>query len=251
MMKKYLSIAVAFLLCLLMTVCVFAAEESVSRLYDEADLLTDAEESVLLNKLNRVSEAYQVEVAIAAVDTAGQFSADHYVEYFYDRYDYGYGENRDGVLLMVIMDERDYRILSNGLGADAISMSDIDSIGEEVASYLSDGDYVEAFDLFVDECEYEINGEINGFPFDYATNLIIALVVGVLVAVIVTTVMRAQLKTVRPRTRATEYTKPGSMRVDVSRDFFLYRTIRRVRRESSSGSGSRSGSSRNVGGGKF
>ena len=34
----------------------------------------------------------------------------------------------DGVLLLVAMKERDYRILSNGLGAQAISLDDIENV---------------------------------------------------------------------------------------------------------------------------
>lgn len=251
MKKPFWTVAFSLLLCLILSLPLFAAEKPSSRLYDGANLLTDSEERVLLDKLNTVSETYQVDVVIATVDDVGEFTVDGYVEYFYDQNDYGFGKNRDGVLLLISMAERDYRILSNGLGADAITVAEIDRIGDAIVDYLSDGEYAKAFDFFIDECEYQINGEINGFPFDYLTNLLIALGVGVLVAIIVTGVMRLQLKTVRPRTGAGEYTKPGSLQVDVSKDLFLYRTVSRVKRESSSGSGSGSGSSRNVGGGKF
>ena len=251
MTKRIVTLVFAFVLFLAMTLSAFAATGS-PRLYDGADLLTDSEERALLEKINRVSEEYGVEIVIATVNSTGNYSADEYVEYYYDENGYGFGSRHDGVLLLISMQERDYRILSNGFGATAITLYEIDSIGDYIVSYLSSGDYYAAFDEFIDECEYQINGEINGFPFDFSTNLILALIVGFVVAFIATGVMRAKLKSVRMRSEATEYVKKGSMQVTVANDFFLYRTISCRKKESSSSNSSRSsGSSRNVGGGKF
>ena len=248
MTKKLLFVFLALVLCLSLSVTVFA-QDGMPRLVDSADLLTDSEEISLQKRIDEVSEKFKVELVIVTVETVGDYTADEFVEDFYDENNYGYGENRDGVLLLVAMEERDYRILSNGLGADAVSSGDIEDIGNTISSYLTDGDYADAFNLFIDECEYEINGEINGFPFKFTRNLVISLVIGLVVALIVTGSMKSQLKSVRRQPAATEYTKPGSMQVTYSKDFFLYRIVDRQKKENNS-SGS-SGSSRNVGGGKF
>jgi len=249
-MKRIITILSVLILCLALTVSVFASPGA-ARLYDGADILTASEESYLSAKLDEVSEAYKVDIVIAVLDTVGEYSSDEYIEYYFDNYGYGYGENRDGVLLMLAMAERDYRILSNGFAADAITNDDIDYIGDLIAPYLSDGDYAYAFELFIDECEYEIDGEINGFPFPFGTSLLISVVIGFIVALIATGSMKAQLKSVRMQTGASEYSKAGSMNITNSNDIFLYRTVNRRKKETSSSSGSRSGSSRNVGGGKF
>lgn len=238
-------------MCITLSVTAFAAEGA-SRLYDGADLLTDAEESNLLNRLDSVSEKYKVDFVIANVETVGDFTTDEYVEVFYDDNGYGYGADHDGVLLLIAMEERDYRILSNGLGAKAISNEDIENIGTAISSSLSAGNYADAFNDFVDKCEYQVNGEINGFPFPFAKNLGISVVIGFVIALIATGIMKGKLKSVRKQLAATEYTKQGSMRVTTKNDLFLYRTVDRRKKESSSpGSSRSSGSSRNVGGGKF
>lgn len=231
-----------------LTVTAFAA--SAPRLFDGAELLSASEEEALKARLDEVSETYQVEIAIATVDTTEGLSVDAFVEHYYDTNGFGYGENHDGVLLLISMEGRDYRILSNGLGATAITSGEIDAIGDLIVSSLSAGDYAGAFHDFIDECEYQIDGEINGFPFEFMKNLVIALVIGFVVAFVVTGAMKRQLKSVAKRLTATEYTKPGSLNVVNAREFFLYRTIDRVKRETKSSGGS-SGSSRNVGGGKF
>ncbi len=225
-----------------------------SRLYDGAGLLNSYEAAALSAKLNSISETYSVDVIIATVDSVGNLSADAYAEYYYDSSDFGYGSSRDGVLLLLSMRERDYRILSNGLGASAFTMDFIDSVGNKIVPYLSDGDYYEAFDLFADLCEYNINGTINGFPFDVGTHLIVSVIVGFVIALVSTGIMAGQLKSVRAQSTASGYTKENSMKLTSSKDLFLYRNVSRIKIEKSppSSSGGRSGGgSRHVGGGKF
>lgn len=247
MKKRIFTVMFALLVCACLSVTAFAGN---ARLVDAADLLTQSEESRLQSRLDAVSEQYKVEIVIVTVETVGDSTADAFIEAYYDGHSYGYGANRDGVMLLVAMEERAYRILSNGLGADAVSPDDIEDIGDAIAPSLSDGDYGEAFDTFVDKCAYQIDGEINGFPFKLTQNLLISLAIGLVVAFIVTGSMKSKLKSVRAQPAATEYTKPGSMQVTRATDFFLYRIVDRQKKESKS-SGSSSGSSRNVGGGSF
>lgn len=250
-MKNRIIAVITLILFAMFCVLSVSGIEERSKLFDGADLLTEQEEAMLEERLKEVSETYLVEILIATVSDTGDYSVDSYVEMYYDQGGYGYGENKDGVLLLLSMAERDYRILSNGLGADAISDDDIDYIGDIIVSYLSDGEYAEGFLRFIDECEYEINGEINGFPFEFGVNLLIAVVVGFVSALIVTLIMKAQLKSVKFATGANDYVKTGSLNITQSQDLFLYHTVSKVKRETSSSSSGSSGSSRNVGGGKF
>ena len=121
-----------------------------------------------------------------------------------------------------------------------------------MAGDLGDGNYVAAFNHFVDECEYQINGERNGFPFDFGKNILIALAVGLVVAFIATGVMKGQLKSVRRKAEADNYVKSGSMHITQSSDIYLYRTVNRVKKQTSSSSGSSGGrSSSHSSSGKF
>ena len=192
MKKRAILILLVLLTVFSMSVTLLAADQT-ARLYDEADLLTDAEENTILDRLNGVSEKYNVDVIIATVETVGDSTADEFVEDFYDRNGCGYGNNRDGVLLLIAMEERDYRIHSNGVGAEAIGTDDIKAIGDAISSDLTAGSYAKAFGSFIDECEYLIDGEINGFPFAFVKNLLISVVIGFLASFIVTGMMRRKL----------------------------------------------------------
>lgn len=232
-----------------------APAPSGNRLYDGADILTDTEESDLISKLNRISGEFNVDIAIATVDGTGDMSVDEYVNYYYDNSGLGYGVEREGVLFLIDMDSRKFRILSNGghVAAKAISSDVISDITDTVTSDLSDGNYVSAFNSYIDECEYQINGQINGFPFKGARNFIISLVIGLVIAFIVTGTMKGKLKSVRKQAAANGYVKDGSLAIYESRDTFLYSRVTRTEKADNSDNNRSSGggSSRNVGGGSF
>ena len=251
MKRNIIVLCLTMLLCFCFAIPALADTAPGNFVFDDADILTDMEEDVLNDKLSEVSGAFEAQIIIATV-ASSDGSVDYLVEDLYDSMGWGYGENRDGVLLLVCMDPREYRILSNGYAGDAITVSDIDVIGEEIVSDLSDGEYAAAFDSFIDETAYYLNGYLNGFPFEAKETFVVCLIIGAVVGLITVLILKAQLKTVRRQERAHEYVKPGSMQVSVYRDIFLYREVKRVKKESNSGSGrGSSGSSRSVGGGSF
>lgn len=259
MTRKIISALLVLILCVSFAVSVSAASipdtaDGVYFLYDEADLLTASEEAALTRKLADVSQTYQAQLVICTIASMDGGDVDFFLDYLYDSMGFGYGQRHDGVLLLVCMDPREYRILSNGYAGVAIDPYDIEAIGEAIVSDLSDGDYAEAFQEFADRCAYYLDGYLYGFPFDFGGNLMICLIIGIVAGLIVAFILKGQLKTVRRQAGARAYVKPGSMQVTVHNDLFLYRNVTRVKREtsSSSGGGSRSsGSARSRGGGSF
>ena len=259
---------------LLLTVCmIFSVMLPVSAseyypLFDEPDLLTDSEESALIAKLEDIGSRNRMEVVVAAFETTGEYTAMEYADDFYDYNGYGYGENRDGLILIVVMDTRDWWISTCGKAIRVFTDAGIDYIGDRIVPYMADGDFYGAFSEFADLCSVFMTQAENGDPYDvYAlpkgsfqagTALMISLGTGFVIALIYTGSLKAQLKTVRAQNRAADYMKRDSLRITESRDFFLYRNVNKVAREtSSSRSGgssihtSSSGTSHGGGGGKF
>ena len=234
-------------LCLALPFGAYAAGEQV--VFDEADLLTASEELALERRLMDVSRNYEAQILVCTIPYLPGGDVDSYVDIVYDSMDFGYGENRDGVLLLVCMNPRQYRILSNGYAGVAINTSDIGYIGDAIVSDLSDGYYADAFHTFANECEYYLNGYINGYPYEVGTWIVVSLVIGVVVALIALLVMWMKLKSVRRQNRAADYVKPGSMNLTLQEDIYLYRTVNRTKRETNSSSGS--GTARSKGGGSF
>lgn len=249
-MKRLFSVLLVLALVFLLTVSASAAQ--MPRLVDSADLLSADQEADLLARLDQVSGELQVDVVIVTMDSCGGYDPDDVVAAYYDDYGFGYGTNRDGVVLLLSMAERDWRILSNGFAADAITLNDIDRIGDSIVGDLSGGDYYEAFMTYATMCKQEIEDERQ---FDFDLSLGISIFIGLVVALIAVEVMRGGHRSVRSQTGAREYAVPGGLKVTYSNDLFLYRNVNRVHRpkETSSGSSFRGGGGggRNIGGGKF
>ena len=261
------TILFALILCAATAIPALAASD-LPRLVDAADLLSDSEESTLLAKLNEISERQQADIVVVTVDTLDGKTPMEYADDFYDYNGYGFGADKDGVLLLVSMEDRDWWMSTTGYGITAITDAGIEYISDKFLSDLSDGDYAEAFTTYAGLCDdfftqakegepYDV-GNLPKEPFKPVKSLLIALGIGFVIALTVTGVMKGKLKTVRFRSSADSYIKTNSMHVTQSRDLFLYTHVdRRERPKETSSSGgsdthtSSSGTTHGGGGGKF
>ena len=189
-----------------------------------------------------------------------------YADDFFDYNGYGQGSNRDGLLLLISMEERDWWISTCGYAITAFTDAGIEYIGEQITSYLSDGDYASAFEEFAVQCDLFVKQARTGDPFDThnlpkepfnkGLALVVALGGGLIIAFAYTGKLKGQLNTVRKQTAAAGYVKNDGVNVTTSRDFFLYRNIQKTAKESNGSGGSSthtssSGTSHGGGGGKF
>jgi uncharacterized protein len=166
-----------------------------------------------------------------------------------------FGGYTGGVLLLVAMEECEWHIHTEGDAAKYLTDAALDDIEDAIVPLLSEGDYYEAFMTYASLCDKYLTmgqeGNIYRGTFPWGQNIVIALIIGAVVGLIVVSSMQAQLKSVRPRREAHEYTRPGSMNVTRSRDLFLYRTVSRRPKPKDSSSGRSSGSSSGGRGGSF
>lgn len=247
MKKRLFSLMLVLTLCVGMALPVLADGTGLVR--DGADLLTVRAEDQLEAELERISRAYGTDVWVVTLESVGNAHVDEYTNTYFDTH---FGRDHNGILLLITMAEREYRILSNGFGADALSSADIDDICDHIEPYLRDGDYAAAFMGFAQDCAYQLEGQVNGFPFAMGESLAVSLLVGFGVGGIVVLVLSLQLRSTGRRRTAQGYTRKGSFRLTGASDIYLYRNVsRRARQDSSSGGGHRSGGGRNMGGGRF
>lgn len=254
-MKKQTIYAMSAALIIGSAVPAFAAdripdERQLPRLVDEADILDADEEKLLEPKLDRISEEYRCDVAVVTtLGTDGKNTRD-YADDFYDYFGYGYGEGDDGILLLVDMESRQWAISTYGFGIEAFTDDGLDYIGEKFLPYLKDGDYYNAFDEYAGLCGVFLKQARTGESFDGGAMpkepfslmwIPASIIIGAVVSLIVTGIMRMKMKTVRSRLTASEYVKPGSLKLTGSRDLFLYSRVTRTERpkdNDSSGGGS-------------
>lgn len=222
------------------------------RLVDNAGLLSESEYSRILLSLDQISDKHQFELVIVTEESIGGSTARDYADDYFDYNNYGYGEERDGVLLLINMQDREWYISTSGLGIKALTDSRIEKIGDHIASYLGEGECEEAFQAFVDDCDRYVTLAKGGrLPFPWGRNILIALAVGLVAGISVVAVLRGQLKSVSGKGVAADYIVNKSMKVDESRDIFLYANVtkRAKPKDNSASSTHKSSSGRSHGGG--
>lgn len=242
-------------------------------LVDEAGLLSGEEAATLLKTLEEISERRQVEVAVVTVNDIGGKTPTEFADDFYDYNGYGYGENDDGILLLLNMGERDWAITTYGRATEIFSEHRQNSIMQDsgVLSYLGSGDYYRAFETFAHECDEmiglgaEVGGYDGGYSYDWAVSevpthynaekkslpflkILTCILLGFVAAFVIMKIVSAPLKSVKSKSGADDYML-GSAKITDARDVFLYSNITKTRIDTDSGnhhSGSSSGGSTHV-----
>ena len=252
-MKKIVSIILCLLLLVALPCSVFATGINRSPIVDGADLLTDREEQNLEDAAAAFYERYGIWIAIVTTNSLGNKSAERYADDFYDN-NY-YGTYKDGILLLISMEYRDWAISTCGRAIEEFSDWDLDSIFEAMSWDLSHDRFYDAFETFLEVTPSYLSqpkGEAD--LGDFIRIVVVSLVVGAVVGGLVILVMRGNMNSVQPKTNAADYIVPGSYQLKKHMDIFLYSRVTRVRRaENSGGSAHRSSGGIRHGGrsGKF
>ena len=228
-------------------------ESLMPRLVDAADILSESEENALLSKLDSISEAHGVDVCVLTINSLGDRSASLFAEDYYAYNGMGQGPDKDGFILLLSMEDRDYAFATHGKGIEIYTdYGWRDYMIPQIKPELADNKYYDAFNEYADISEKFIQEWEKGTPFD--TNhkvkgklspiwILISLGGGALVALINCMSKKSQLMTVSMQHGAADYIRQDSFKVTNSRDTFLYRNVTREVIESSDRSSGGGGSS--------
>lgn len=270
--RRFSLVLLALVLLVAMALPAMAAEEGDSQaklghVSDTASLLTADQKSALLSRANELSEEYSISIYIIAVEDYGKYSDKSSVEEacadIFDKYDLGWGEDRDGVVFLVSRADRDYYFLFNGSwGNYAFTESGQTQLKDQVFPYLKDSDYYGAFNEYLNVCQEYLAAALEGSPVggnessSKAGFSILFFLPGLFAAGVTAVVLVAPMHSAGIKTQADDYIVPGSMRLTRQSDHFLRRTVSRTPRQKEqdhSGSSGHSGESvtRSGRGGKF
>ena len=127
----------------------YAAEElHTVRLVDYAGLLEDDEAETLEEKLDQISEDYDCDVVIVTEESIDGADPMAYADDFYDYNDYGMGDDNSGILLLLTMSERKWKMSTHGDAIRIFTDAGQEYMSDKFVSSLTDGDYYEGFTEF-------------------------------------------------------------------------------------------------------
>ena len=246
-MKKYISLLIAVVLLLCLTVPAFALGGN-PKIVDKADLLSSSEEATLETMAENLANEYNIDVVILTVYSLDGKDITAYADDYFDYNGYGIGYNHSGVLLILSMEYRDWAISTCGDGIDALTDYGQEELMDGVLDYFGDDDYYLGFRKYLNELDYYFEAWENGEPIDIQggfslMGLLFAIGIGAVAGGITTSIMQAGMKTTNPQRNAQSYLKVGSYKLTGQRDLFLYSRTTKVRKAESSSGSSRGGSS--------
>lgn len=264
-MKRLFSLLMAILLLAVLVVPVSAGRLTLS---DSAELLTGDQRAQLESEMAALKDRYEMDVVILTIDSIGGRDIEAYADDYYDNGYFGVGPDNSGVLLVLVMDTREWAISTCGDAIYALTDYGIEALFRTMAGYLSDGEYYAAFSVYLDELPRYFEAFEDGEPIDgyhggyngpgsyvpgsgddviyydrepglgdYLRILCIALTVGAVAGGITLLVMRGQMNTARQQTGASSYLLENTVQMNKHLDLFLYSRVSRTRRQQSSSGG--------------
>jgi len=258
-MKKILRCFLMLTVFALLLSTVAFADDSAAKLgyvTDDAGILSDQQEQELSSAAAKVSSEYGCSVYIITLDDYTRYTYgsvyDCATEIF-EKYELGWGSDKNGVLLLMSMNDRDYSLIGHGSTATTAFTDYAQEILEN--EFLDDfrnndwyggfADYIETAAYLLSESKqghpvdiqesyggsYDNSGYYNGGSYnsvpgtgDHMTNLMIIVLVPCLIALAVCSAFKAQMKTARIKTNANEYVAQGGVNLRVRQDLFTHRT---------------------------
>ena len=215
-MKKKLVLLLVLVFTLVVSPNILLAQESLipenkiipeerllPRLVDDANLLSENEVNDLTMKLDEISERQNLDIVIITVNGLDEgHSATSFADDVYDYNGFGMGENKDGILLLLSMEERDWAITTTGYVIEIFTDAGQKYMVDNFLKYISEGDYYEGFNTFANLSDNFITQAREGKPYDSGNLpkeplslvwIVYSLIGGAVVAFISTSIMKSSL----------------------------------------------------------
>ena len=260
MKRKRFGILTALLLLVLVTVPASALTVS-GHVTDNAGILWTSEFDDLESRASAISQRYDFGVYIITIDDYRDYTGGDIMDAgiaIYNQSSLGLGNDRDGLLLLLSMEDRDYTLLTHGEYGNYVFTDD----GREAmtACFLDDFQddaWYDGFSDYLDAAQDYLQAAEGGQPYTgkhgSKVNILLVLLLPLAVSGVVIAVLNGKMKTVAAATEATAYVS-DELKLTRIEYRYTHTTETRTKIESSnSGGGSSSRSSGSFSGtsGKF
>lgn len=258
-MKKCRKLFLALLFALSSLFIVLPLHAEPVYVQDDYGMLDPYEISDLEALAATYSEQYECGIYVRIKDDYenGYSFVEEYSEYLFKSEDMGLGEEKNGVMLLIVMSDRSYDIVAYGDTANrAFTDYCKEQIADDFLSDLSNGRYASAFESFIKSSADALEAEKTGTPIDvpgydpnssYDSNdnidYLVVLTPAAIVSLIIVWVMASKHKTKGRKFEASNYIQASDSKITHPRDIFIREEThrRRIRTHDDSGSSHSSG----------
>lgn len=202
---------------------------------DRTGTVSTVQREKLNEKLTAVSNECRCNFYVAITDSLDGMTADEYASKYYADNDCGFGEKKDGVLLLICFDKENGNswAVYRSKGVEKF-YSDVTTkkLMKPVVKKLSAKDHTGAIELYADNFSAQYGK--HGSPATYWLPL--SFLIGFAIAFIVTKIRTGNLKSVVAQRSAGSYVKEDSIVEGKSNDVFISSDVKRTAKASSNSS---------------
>lgn len=242
-MKRRLT-SLLFVVCVVLSLFCTAFAADQYYVVDQAGLLTQSEQVQLAQRGEEISEHYDCGVYIVILNDYtdyGYTDIQDCAEAYYLQNNLGVGQSKDGELLMLSMQERDYALIAYGdFANEAFTDYGKYVLSEEFLDDFADDDWLNGFADYQEKSTELLSMAQKGAALDYdndpaekrghmMTNIVVVIVVPLLTALVVCLILKRNMRSVRPAKTAAQYIVPHGVTLRTRTDMFTHTTQVRVR----------------------
>ena len=226
--RRLCAVLAALVLMACLSLPAFAAAPLVRDEYGlfDADTLASLESSA-----EAASAGHDCDVYFLTVDSIGSEDQRDFAKDYYRDNDLGSGSSKSGILFMIALGSRKYVTITYGGGVTAFTDYRIEQLEDTVVPMLSDGDYADAAQTYIDLCADTLDFYAeNEEPLDYDNDpdnslgifgILIVVGIPLVIAAIVCGILYSQMKTAKLKTEANDYIGAG-LKLRVKDDFYTH-----------------------------
>lgn len=225
-------------------------------IFDNSDLLTFDEWEKLEARAADISQRHGCGVYVAFVDdfTEYGYGNDVYKTTYqlYHANELGMGDNRDGIIILLSMADRDYAMFVYGTYAEtAFNSYGQEKLEKAFLGNFKEDDWYGGVSNYLSTCDEYLTRADAGKPVRESPALLIAIAVvaSCLLSGAICLFLKRSMKTVHQKVEANEYVAPGGLQLSKQYDRYTHTTEVRSKISSSDDSSSSGTSSCSGGGG--
>lgn len=212
--------------------------------FDVADLLPYEKWENLEARAEAISQKQDCGVYFALVDDYTEYGNGSVFEVTYQLYhgsELGMGSGRDGIIVLLSMEERDYAMFVYGEYAEyAFDEYGQEKLEEKFLGFFEYDDWYGGISHYLDACDEFLTKADEGDPVrpSYWENILLVTGLSCLVSGAVCFWLLRSMKTVRAKDKADTYVSKGGLHLTQQLDQFSHTTVTRtkIQKESSGGS---------------
>ncbi len=210
-----------------------------SRVVDYASVLSESELEKLNSLADSTSNQYRCDVAVVFAESANGEKIQTFADDFYDYNGYGYGNDADGIMLVIAVNDREYATVTSGYGMNVATGNALDYLEESFIDDLAVNKWANAALDFISasgEILYNAkfaqqnNSQVKQTELNPIRLIPINIIIGLVIGFIAVAIMKSKHKSVSKKTEASDYLRSGSFKLTYTNDRFIRSQVNRIKK---------------------